>query len=209
MSQPVHVNGFLPCHSRAHFLSLAPGWEHTMTNTAHIRSIACSQGDKHSDTGVICFCQKHRNSHPTPPGADKAGMHSLACRRGGMCSCCDYLPLQRKGFLWGPMETCSCLPSAMISAPVGSAQRAKVSRPAGGFPQVLVWVVVITFIIEPQHSTLDGCMAYLPSVCGGSRSDIGYTSGLNAVQLMASICHWVMLFDVSGSRERIVGTVGK
>lgn len=135
---------FLLRHSRVHFLSLAPGWEHTMMNTTHIRSLAGSQTEKHSDIGVIGFCQKHRNSHPTPPGVDKAGVHLLACCRGGMCSCCDYLPLQRKGFLWGPMEKCSCLPSAMISAPVGSAQRAKVSRPAGGFPQALVWVVVIT-----------------------------------------------------------------
>lgn len=76
--QPVNVNGFLPCHSGAHFLSVAPGWEHTMTNTTHISSPAGSQPDRQGDTGVICFCQKHRNSLSTPPGVDKAGMHSLA-----------------------------------------------------------------------------------------------------------------------------------
>lgn len=139
---------FLLRQSRDHFRSLAPGWEHTMMNSTHIRSLAGSQTEKHSDIGVIGFCQKHRNSHPTPPGVDKAAVHSLACCRSGMCSCCDYLPLQRKGFLWGPMEKCSCLPSAMISAPVGLAQRAKVSRPAGGFPQALVWAVVITAYIR-------------------------------------------------------------
>lgn len=91
--QLVDVNGFHPCYSGAHFLSLAPGWEHTMTNTTHISSLAGSQADRQGDTGVICFCQKHRNSFPTPPGVDKAGRHSLACHQGGMCSCCDYLRL--------------------------------------------------------------------------------------------------------------------
>lgn len=40
--QPADANGFLPCHSGAHFLSLARGWENTMTNTTHIHSIADS-----------------------------------------------------------------------------------------------------------------------------------------------------------------------
>jgi len=91
-----------------------------MTNTTHISSLAGSQTNRQGDTGVICFCHRHRNSLPTPLGVDKAGLHSLACRLGGICSCCDYLPLQRKGFLLGPMEKCCSLPSAMISTPAGS-----------------------------------------------------------------------------------------
>lgn len=97
--QPVDVNVFLPCRSGADFLSLAPGWERTMTNTTHISCVQGRRADRQGDTGVVCFCQKHRNSLQSPPGVDKAGVHSLACCRGGMCSCCDYLPLQRKGFL--------------------------------------------------------------------------------------------------------------
>lgn len=55
--QPVHAFGIVPCHSRAHFLSVPPGWERTMTNTTHIRTLAGSGTDNHGDTGVICFCQ--------------------------------------------------------------------------------------------------------------------------------------------------------
>lgn len=80
LSHSVVVNGFVPRHNNAHFLSLTPGWQHTMTNTTHVGD----QAEKRFDTWVIHFCQKHRNSHPTPPGVDKAGMHSLGCRQGGM-----------------------------------------------------------------------------------------------------------------------------
>lgn len=87
------------CRSGAYFLPLAPGWVRTMANTTHISCGAGSRADRRGDTGVICFCQRHRNSSPTPPGADTTSGHSLAGHRRGMHSCCDYLPPQRKASL--------------------------------------------------------------------------------------------------------------
>lgn len=42
--QPADVNGFLPRHSGAHFLSPAPEQYHTMTNTTHISSLSTQSG---------------------------------------------------------------------------------------------------------------------------------------------------------------------
>lgn len=93
-----------------------------MTNTTHINSISGSQADRGGDTGVICFCQKHRNSFPTPPGLHNAGMHSLACHRV-LDLLLLWLPASvEEGIFFSEdlWKKCHRLPSAMISAPAMS-----------------------------------------------------------------------------------------
>lgn len=144
-------------------------------NTTHISCVIASQASRQGDTGVICFCQKHRNSLKSPPVVDKACMHSLASSRGGMCSCCDYLPLQRKGSLSGPMEKCCCLPSAMISALVCSwvsTEGKRVwTRPGISIGSCLscnYYYLQRSPDSQVPHSTLGCCMESFPSVCSGS-----------------------------------------
>lgn len=88
---------------------------------------------------VICFCQKLRNIFLIP-----GGVVGACVPPGGMCFCCDYLPLQRKGFLSGPWKNAApCqTPWAAPQMVPGSVQRATVSTLAGDFPAAEAWAAV-------------------------------------------------------------------
>lgn len=155
-----------------------------MTNTTHISSLAGSQANRQGDTGVICFCQRHRNSLPTPPGVDKAGVHSLAgCALVVITCLCRGRAFSED--LWKNVAVCQVPWLAPWLVP-GSAQRAKVSRPARGFPPALAWAVIITAYsraptLRARIPLRTVIQQYSLQCVVGVRSDIGFTYGLNTV----------------------------
>lgn len=91
-----------------------PQGESIMTSTTHVSFLTGGGTNRQGDTG----------SSVSITGTEMMSRGWQGCcvfiSLGGLCFCCDYLPLQGKDFLWGSMEKCGFLPSALISTPASS-----------------------------------------------------------------------------------------
>ena len=142
------------------------GWDAQWRTTPTLAPQQAGRPDRPGDTGVICFCQKPRNSLPAPPVRPKAGVRSSASSGRDVLSLWLPASAEEGHFsedLWknSAVRQVPWLPPQPVP---GSAQRAKVSRPVRGFPcAVSTTAYSRTPTLRGGRTTLDGRTCF--SVC--------------------------------------------